>query len=58
MGLFEGKSLPRIARQIDRAGINERDNIMGGDINTRNMQKHFCVKETTLFSRGGGWRLP
>ena len=58
IGFIEGMSLPRSARQIDRAGINEQEsNIMEKDINRRNMQKHFGVEETALFSRGGGgWR--
>ena len=57
MGLFEGENLPRSVRKIDRAGVNEQDNnIMGEDIDRRNTQKHFCVEETTSFSRGGGWR--
>ena len=57
MGLFEGESLPRSGRQIDRAGINEQDNnIMGEDIDRINTQKHFCVKETALFGCGRGWR--
>ena len=57
MGLFEGESVPRSAKQIDQAGVNEQDNnIMGGDIDRRNTQKHFCVKETASSSRGGGWR--
>ena len=57
MRLFEGESLPRSARQIDRAGVNEQDdNIMGGDIDRRNTQKHFCVEETALSNRGGAWR--
>ena len=46
MGLFEGESLPKSARQIHRAGVSEQDNnVMGGDIYRRNMQKHFCIKK-------------
>ena len=57
MALFEGESLPWSTKQIDRAGVNEQDNnMMGGDIDRRNTQKHFCVEETASFSRGEGWR--
>ena len=57
MGLFEGESLPKSARQIDQAGVNEQDNnIMGQDISRRNTQKHFCVEETSSFSRVERWR--
>ena len=47
--LQKGESLPRSARQIDQTGVNERD-IIGGDIDRRNAQKHFCFQETALFS--------
>ena len=57
VGLFKGESLPRSARQIDRAGINEQDNNnMKGDIDRRNTQKHFCAEKTASFSRQGGWK--
>ena len=57
MGFFEEKSLPRSARQIDRACIDEQDNnIMGGDIDRKNTQQYFCVEEIASFSLGGGWR--
>ena len=29
--------------------------MMGGDIDRRNTQKHFCVEETVSLSYGGGW---
>ena len=57
MGLFEGESLPRNARRIDGAGVNEQDNnVMEGDIDKGNAQKYFYVEATASFSRGGGWR--
>ena len=57
MGLFQGESLLRSARQIDRAAVNElENNIMGGDIDRKSTQKHFFVEETGSFSRGGGWK--
>ena len=57
MELLKGKRLPRSAKQIDKAGVNEQENnITGGDIDRRNTQKDFCVEETALFSRGGEWR--
>ena len=57
MKLFEGESLPRNARQIDQADVNEKNNnIMGGDKDRINTQKHFCVEETASFSCEGGWR--
>ena len=43
------------ARQIDRAGVNKQDNnIMEGDIDRRNTQKHLCEEEKASFSHGGG----
>ena len=46
MGLFEGESLPRSAKQIDRVGVNDQDdNIMKRDIDRRNTQKRFSVKK-------------
>ena len=42
MGLFEAENLPRSARQIDQAGVNERDsNMMGEDVDRTNTQQHF-----------------
>ena len=46
MRLFKRESLLKSARQIDQAGINEQDNnITGGDIDRRNIQKHFVWKK-------------
>ena len=57
MELFEGESLLKSSRQIYRAGVNEQaKNILGGDIDRRNMQKHFCTEETASFTGGRGWR--
>ena len=51
MGLFERESLPRSAKQIDRASVYERDsNMMRGEIHRRNTQKHFCVEETACLA--------
>ena len=49
MGLFEGESLPRSARQIDRALMN-RIIISWEEISKE------AVEETASFSGGGGWR--
>ena len=52
---IQGESLPRGARQINRGGVNEQNSIvMGGDVDRRNKQKHFCVEEPASFSHGGG----
>ena len=57
MELFEGEDLPASARQFDRIGVNEQDNnMMEGDIDRRNTQKHFCMEETGSCSRRGGCR--
>ena len=47
MGLFKGESLPRSARQIDRAGVNKQNNnnIMGEDIDKRNTQSISSLKK-------------
>ena len=56
MGIFEAESLPSSARQIEQVGVNKQDNnIIGGDIDKRNMPKPFCFEETASFCHGGGW---
>ena len=41
MGFFEREGLPRSSKQIDRAGVNEQNNIIVGDIDRRYTKKPF-----------------
>ena len=48
MGLFEGESLLKSARQIDRAGINEQRTIPLEDISIGKIRKSISARKERL----------
>ena len=48
IGLFEGESLPRSARQIDQVGVNEQDNNMMEEISIVKIRKSISAWKKRL----------
>ena len=48
MGLFEGESLPRIARQIDLADVNAQNNDIWKELSIKEIRKSILALKKRL----------